>query len=216
MTTLEQVKSKGILFKAEMVRAIQDGRKTQTRRLPKCQPYGWAEAVLPYPVFGLPGFGSPGSWIQTTEDCEKACGLGCKPQYKVGDVCYVKETWRCRGGREYEYQQHQPSIVYRAGVDAVEDVSEEWRPSIFMPRWAARIWLEVIEVRCERLQNISEADADAEGVTPIKRHLGMGFYNHSSIDAYACLWNTINKKPGTRWEDNPWVFAYTFKQVEAP
>lgn len=101
-----------------------------------------------------------------------------------------------------------------------------WRPSIFMPRWASRITLEITDVRVERLQDIGESDAQAEGVKPELwyrppgkseddwRSLG-GDWDHIYYrNGFANLWNEINAKCGYSWESNPWVWVISFKRVE--
>lgn len=141
-----------------------------------------------------------------------------------GDRLWVRETWRCRGGREYEYQQHQPSIMYRA--DTWEYEQEQWRPSIFMPRWASRITLEIESVRVERLNAISAEDAIAEGIR-IEKGSGLidgedcymmttnsGYMRGplGAIHAYMDLWQSINGKGS--WDLNPWVWVIQFKRLE--
>ena len=122
------------------------------------------------------------------------------PYGEFRDRLWVKETWRVCGGKEYEYQKHQPSVVYRADVGEFD--IEEWRPSIFMPRWASRITLEITQVRVERLQDITEEDAYNEGVSTLWEN---------NVYAFRNLWNSING-PGS-WDLNPWVWVIQFKRV---
>lgn len=214
------MKEKPILLSGPMVRAILEGSKTQTRRIMKPQPpedwtpgyYGPNHKMTEHGHFplrnGLPieiGWGvcnQDGDWCLT-------CPYG-----KPGDRLWVKETWRVRGGREYEYQQHQGSVVYRASTDVLDDTCSEWRPSIFMPRCASRIDLEVTAIRVERLQWISHADAMREGVRPddcevlsVKGKGGQGM-SPDYVSGYRKLWESINGAGS--WDDNPLVWVIEF------
>lgn len=137
--------------------------------------------------------------------------LGC-PYGQPGDRLWVREAW----ARDDEDGQ----LMYRADVGR-DLCADAWRPSIHMPRWASRITLEVTAVRVERLQDISEADAQAEGVIP-KWEPGCsgrlmdafgGFSFRPAASAYAELWEQING-PGA-WDANPWVWVVEFKRVTA-
>ena len=139
-----------------------------------------------------------------TRDDWNACPYGV-----IGDRLWVRETWRCFGGREYEYQQHQPSIIYRAD-DGPTHNEGGWRPSIFMPRWASRITLEITGVRVERLQDISEADAEAEGCTGDHR----ADRDSDAAQEFRSLWNQINGKRAS-WDSNPWVWVVEFRRAGA-
>lgn len=204
------MKSRPILFNGAMVRAILDGRKTQTRRILKgvpgdvddlrveeCHPtridrYG--EAYPGTPVLGATT--RDGEWMQ-------ACPFG-----EVGDEMWVREThsWN---DPDYEEQDRADAIGrprdafgrwcwYRA-TDG--EIDGPWRPSIHMPRWASRITLRITDVRVERLQSISEADAIAEGV----EHRGLPQI------AFANFWESINGAGS--WDVNPWVWAISFERV---
>lgn len=144
------------------------------------------------------------------------------PYGQRGDRLWVKETWRVCGGKEYEYQQDPSQVMYRATHQ--EDgfpftwESYVWRPSIYMPRWASRILLDVTAIRVERLQDISEADAVAEGITPYTNHPGRFVSGHrpglnfpSAVAGYRDLWESING-PGA-WDANPWVWVVEFRCV---
>ncbi len=212
---------KPILFSGPMVRAILDGRKTQTRRVVKHDPF-----------FGKPDRGNafvdggPQSpYLHNPQDGGEYGDETVQrvyPAYQVGDTLWVRETWA-------EFDKP-PKVEYRADCDhyeyglatirrddlAVPRVIDRWRPSIFMPRWASRIALEVTDVRCQRLQEISEEDAVAEGCSG---HDGEGPYisafgGRRIINNFAALWDTLNAKRGYGWDSNPWVWAYTFKVLE--
>jgi hypothetical protein len=137
------------------------------------------------------------------------------------DRLWVRETWaRSNDARSTKFTD---DVLYAADFssrwrgDAHFD--GRWRPSIHMPRWASRITLEITEVRVQRLQGISEEDAFAEGVAANPYHMADGTIDEGmSISAranFASLWDSIN---GSRapWSENPWVWAITFKRVEAP
>jgi len=123
--------------------------------------------------------------------------------YKVGMRLWVRETWGLYDTEPKDGPEH-AMIFYRASDgDNYELRYQLWRPSIFMPRWASRIMLEIVRVRVERLQDISEVDAKAEGVTAAS----------SARESYQTLWDQINKKRGWAWECNPWVWVIEFKKL---
>ncbi len=190
-----------ILFSAEMVRAILDGRKTQTRWVIKPQPTG-ATSWLPH--MEASGF-YPNK-------------IGAEPERLVckygapGDLLWVRETWA----------RHASGVDYAADFAAVSrPQAGPWRPSIHMPRWASRITLEVKSVRVERLQDISEDDARAEGA-PADWEPGVARALMQAVMPTACfsphltgfarLWNHIHG-PGA-WDANPWVWAISFERVK--
>jgi hypothetical protein len=190
------VKESPILFSGSMVRAILAGTKTQTRRIVNPQPI--ADAMW-----------SGGFYLQskavntalkTFNDARGAPLQGdptpC-PYGAPGDRLWVRESWQSHIGTYGE------SLVY--AYRATDDErAGPWRPSIHMPRAAARITLEVTDVRVERLQAISEADAVAEGIDPV-------LYRKSAQAGYRDLWEAINGR-GT-WGNNPWVWVVEFKRV---
>jgi hypothetical protein len=178
------MKDRPILMCGEMVRATLDGSKTQTRRVVKPQPF--SEHVV---KFGEE-MQSPYGW--------------------KGDRLWVRETWRVFGGREYEYQKHKPSVRYRADDICGEDFQAEWRPSIHMPRWASRLTLEITEVRVERVQDITESDAKAEGV-PASKNVEMKDGSPCYRIPYQILWNQINGCDA--WDKNPWCWCITFRRL---
>jgi hypothetical protein len=189
------VKERPILFSAPMVCAILAGTKTQTRRVVKPR--------------GLP------CWSVQPADIPRI--LPFCPYGQPGDRLWVREAFGdCTKGADIMAGMHYDPPLYRAdadsygllGHDGLGPVYEEeirWRPSIHMPRKFSRITLEVTDVRVERLQDISEADAKAEGCGPATA------YPHQYRDAYAALWEQING-PGS-WAANPWVWVVEFKRV---
>ncbi|MDP3405080.1 MAG: hypothetical protein Q8S03_10350 [Brevundimonas sp.] len=189
-----------ILFSGPMVRALLDGRKTQTRRIVKPQPrvhengsYGW-DAGRGARCAGLAGT----HWPPTL-------GLDCMSPYGgPGDRLWVRETW-C-------HADTRSGFAYCADTPLGSDqTGNGWRPSIHMPRAACRLTLNVTGIRVERLQDISEADAEAEGVqTPALVPILGAFW--SSRDGYARLWNHINGPDS--WSANPWVWVVTFEVAD--
>jgi len=196
-----------------MVRAILDGRKTQTRRIMKVQP--WPDATVevgPYHPHRIDRHGEsqPGPatfgavWDHQDIVNGGDAGLPC-PYGAPGDTLWVRETWAPLPG----------SVVlnvafYRADTKAASD-DVRWRPSIHMPRWASRITLRITDIRVERLQDISEDDAKAEGVG----YKNPGYLPGTKgnwIGSFAYLWNKING-PGA-WEANPWVWVVAFERVK--
>lgn len=182
-----------ILFSGPMVRAILGGRKTQTRRVVKNQPvqsrtdpavFGWwAEDGCMIPTFDADGDEGP------------VCHYGVP-----GDRLWVRETFN------NDWTDH---VIYRAdGGSAVEagwPREPKWRPSIFMPRAACRLVLEVTAVRVERLQQIREADVHAEGCQLVQ--------GEDARWHYGSLWNSLNAKRGFGWDTNPWVWVIEFNDA---
>lgn len=226
------MKERPILFNGAMVRAILAGTKTQTRRVVKTQPEAMSDDVQR--VKGDDGFWWPAtaarSMVQTRE-MPSFCPYGAP-----GDRLWVRETWcsayarGCWGtvyGADEAFvqgpQAHPKGPHFNGDWKGPGPQVYRWKPSIHMPRWASRISLEVTEVRVQRLQDISEDDAQAEGVRPFfEVYDGIGrdqciTSGERAEDApyrasYACLWDEIN---GDRalWSANPWVWAVSFRRV---
>lgn len=209
-----------ILFSGPMVRAILEGRKTQTRRvikLPHNNPLGaWEPTTagggsVKY-AGGTPAPELAAIWHTRTGDCY-VC-----PHGDIGDRLWVRETHEVRriGTETFEGGRAEVDIdlnTYQA-LDAKE--SRGWSPSIHMPRWASRITLEITGVRAERLQSISEPAARDEGVTIEDHHMHgycAGVYRSPSIRAFHDLWNGLNAARGYGWEANPWVWVVEFRRV---
>lgn len=216
------MKERPILFNADMVRAILDGRKTQTRRPVKPQPVPFGED-LPFTQAPLKQhIGKP--WMPVGGVFQDAWK---KPFGTVGDRLWVRETWGLmahhdptdwhRGsvcGMMEDHVGPQFAIEHRANWKLESDYAH-WRPSIHMPRWASRIDLEITRVWVERVQDITEEDAKAEGVIP-DDYEG---YEHPDNPTLSCaahrysfrdLWQSIY---GT-WDANPLVWAYEFRRVK--
>lgn len=219
------MKEKGILFSAPMVRAILDNRKTQTRRMVKPQPPKAARQPAVYDA-GL-RFWMPDNAAWPGPNKRFATNY-LKCPYPVGTRVYVKETFCELNNGEVAYRA---SLSYPDGKEEPEskrcrlELGYKWKPSIFMPKALARIWLEIVAVRVERLQDISEDDAKAEGIemhfSPSypstewwKNYHGDDIAFASPLTSYSSLWESINGKGS--WDLNPWVWAYTFRRIEKP
>ena len=221
--------SRPILFTGPMVQAILDGRKTQTRRLVKPQPKHRPIFCEPGKTTGLTveECFEQGAWYDA--DCVNP-GIKMKCPYAPGDQLWVKETWRVN---DRDWDDDWLRIGYRASPEPETKDSEEytkvwskripiphekwpdqfnrvtdrsankWRPSIYMPRWASRITLEIVSVRVERVQDITNDDVWAEGAGQLP---GM-----SAQETYAILWESICGKDS--WKLNPWVWKITFKKL---
>ena len=220
------MKERGMIFNEYQVRAILDGRKTQTRR-----PIKWKQTR--FTEIGEREDGSKWPWSEDAEhafDFWHPCPFG-----SVGDRIWVRETFQgplfdfdlmdsyCKDSTPFEKSEF---CVYKAdGVPAPEfyDADDElhscWRPSIHMPRWASRILLEITDVRVERLNAISEEDARAEGIIDggclncgEPEPCGCANPEPDATDAFAYLWQSIYGQEN--WNANPWVWVIEFKRVE--
>lgn len=249
------MKERPILFSSEMVKAILDGRKTMTRRVMKPQPvkaegladdgndlWIWAERKR---------YGAVTSWAEPDTMTDE-WALGTCLYGKVGDRLWVRETFAemchqadpfCWCESEWERAEYH-YIEYKADTgcpypggwskDDDDEGRPVWKPSVFMPRAASRILLEVTGVRVERVQDISEGDAKAEGVQ--KNWIGddcppeyddeyldyratskgdyEGFPCYSARDSFMTLWDTINEARGYGWDTNPFVWVIEFRRIE--
>lgn len=224
-----------ILFSAPMVRAILAGTKTQTRRVVKVQPPERTYRVMPY------HHPDPRQHFYAWVDSDPprdicACSDWCQPCHygQPGDLLWVRETyfafgrWETRYSekksrdewrfidmtpecdRAYQYAACGPDVPLANGYNVVPGWQK--RPSIHMPRAASRIMLEVVSVRVERLQDISEADALAEG-TPGGHGSIPGYgYAATPVEHYRHLWESLNGNGS--WEANPWVWVVEFKRAQ--
>jgi len=205
-----------IIFSGEMVKAILAGRKTQTRRVVKPQPKGLDPSLAPTGAFMDESGTRPPLWFINGK--WRKCPYG-----QPGDLLWVRETHHIDQYPDGALDAHgNPGTVhYRADTDVISQSWEgQWRPSIFMPRWASRITLEVVSVRVEQVQSISEDDAKDEGVEPIMHDTG-GFEPWDApcpevpnyAEGFAALWDSINAKRGYSWQSNPWVWVVEFRQT---
>jgi len=196
--------NKPILFSTPMVQAILDGRKTMTRRVVKTTRDGIPTAA--------------GLLVEADNDW--CAGRLIKPKYQSGDILWVRETWN----EVFRPDGTHAHYIYKASSEL-----EHWRPSIFMPKTAARIFLRVTDVRCERLQKIDIDDAIKEGCVGAPcdcLRLGRGWMGCESCMntgwqepptvEFMQLWEHLNAKRGYGWDANPWVWVYTFESTYKP
>lgn len=227
---------KPILFNTEMVRAILDGRKSCTRRIVKPQPQGrlcYTFAGGDCGTWGYPSKTAYENWgdeYKLPEDItDEELKRRWNPPYHTDDILYVRETWEhfeccCCEGDEHGncYREPQQSVLnkscgcymYRATDEIYGDA--RWRPSIHMPKEAARIWLKVTDVRVERLQEITLEQICREGVEIEYPYVLNG---EEKIYAFSNLWNgTVKKSDLDRygWDANPWVWVIKFERCEKP
>jgi hypothetical protein len=196
------MKERPMLFSAPMVRALLNGSKTQTRRLAKLTANGHVKEP-----------GGHRRWHTADFDARLACPYG-----QPGDRLWVREAWRvidvadCFAPREITAASR---IWYEADAPHQPGFGK-YRPPMFMPRWASRISLEITGVRVERLQDISEADALAEGIVQLTEGFGLpdGSHFHAADprQSYLSLWESING-PGSV-EANQWVWVIDFKKIQ--
>ncbi|HIB9011799.1 TPA: hypothetical protein ACWYG6_004555 [Citrobacter braakii] len=203
---MTKISERGMIFNAEMVRALLDGRKTQTRR-----PIKWKQTR--FTEIGEREDGSKWPW---SEDAEHACDFWhpC-PFGAVGDRIWVREAFRV-----HSRATDVATLVYKASernswteqtrrvpvaVCNKPATPEKWTPSLHMPRWASRILLEITGVRVERLRSMSQDDARAEGVIAAPGPMEAGL-------AFRELWDSIYDEES--WKANPWVWVIEFKRVE--
>jgi len=214
---------KPILFNGEMVRAILDGNKTQTRRVIKPQPTN---------------MDNENRRLSVSSDC---------PYGQRGTRLWVRETWRIvsvnanlKTAQFYTVQfkdlhplDYSPALQetlaeYAAKenpvMGSIGDAYGKWRPSIHMPKKCARLWLRVMDIRVERVQDITSSDCEAEGIrgsshgSPVKGWPyeeytnGDGLIYSDPLYAVAALWNSINTKRGYPWDSNPWVWVIEFER----
>lgn len=198
---------KPILFNSEMVRAILDGRKDATRKIVK----GFIpdDAVWGYTAFTPKGYISCRGTFADGYG-EKFFKLPCEP----GDILYVRETWKKAPNGYYYYEDWQRNDI--------ADVTK-WKPSIRMPKEAARIWLKVTDVRIERLQDVTEDGAKAEGAIDNRGfiHSPENEYDriYTAREHFIKIWNSTIKKSNLNrygWDANPWVWVIEFERCEKP
>jgi hypothetical protein len=235
-----------ILFTGVMVRAILEGRKTQTRRVMKCQPRGDYTEVRAEYVDAGPVVATYRAYPQGGSARWGICSC---PFGREGDRIWVRETWAPLvdvervGPPDDRYFYKGPEVeklgcdyvLYRA--DGETEFCDEdggmtersfWKPSIFMPKWASRLTLEITGIRVEQVQDINANDSIAEGCvdagyiaawdsiiadgSPIDDTIDI---TNTIVGEYTKLWDSINVARGFGWQTNPWVWVITFKRIES-
>lgn len=222
------MKETGLMFKAPLVRAILSGQKTQTRRILNPQsaenhPHDggtkWVLARGRHTPVGSVGH------LSLQDQMGRNCPLG-----QPGDRIYVRETWQGPLMSSKEWEEH-----YFSGADDLpahfrtpahcqyaadggpppefmtmdDELVSRWKPSIHMPKWAARIWLEITGVRVQRLQSITEADCLAEGATGGHGAIPGYTYSATPLEHFRHIWEST----GGDWAANPWVWVVDFKTI---
>jgi hypothetical protein len=220
---------KPIIFATPMVQALLNGRKTMTRRVIKPQPICDSADIAPdcrkasvkyYAQHNILVCAACGDAIEYDE------GKLTLPRYKHGDTLYVKETYALVNGRDCGTDDF---YVYKTDEEYAKQFVAKWKPAIHMPRKVARLFLRVTDVRVERVQDITEADAKAEGIRSYWVHCEYGGEWHESNfmfvgvdtnthptrkEAFAELWDSLNTKPGCGWDSSPWVWVYSFERID--
>lgn len=220
------MKQTGIIMSGNHPKLILDGLKTMTRRTwglefinktPDTWRYVWNSLSQQHEFYDAYYTDAPPVIVK--------CPYG-----QVGDLLRVKETFMFNKGADVreswvgtEYEAvlgEPPHYLYRA--DDTDEVHRQerwfkWRPSLFMPRKASRILLEITEVRAERLQAITEEDAKAEGIiwVTIETAPQSGIYRPCAVENFSRLWDPLNAKRGYGWDKNKWVWPISFKRLEA-
>lgn len=232
-----------ILFSGPMVRAILDGHKTQTRRVMKPWPGYQSEWLTMDVLHRSPtcylavvdgDFGVQmqhplaGQTVDGIENDSMSPLTWVRLPYAPGERLWVREAWRTSrayddlapsemGGEEPVNYEADGALQTWGWADHFD--AGRFRPGMFMPRWSSRLTLAVADVRVQRLQEISEADARAEGVLWVPGHgeittadLHEGYSNYlNCVQGFEVLWDSLNAKRGYGWDANPWVCAITFK-----
>lgn len=247
------MKERPIIFSGESVRAIQDGRKTMTRRVVKPR---YRDDESGFNVCSCPATNEV--WVEKADeeggDFEEGTRFVPCPYGQVGDRLWVKEVWRDRFGtayanygtgnaypiddiREVDYKSGGNGYFIGGCIFRDDELSakwaewSKWKSPLFMPRWASRILLEITDIRVERVQDVSEEDAIAEGIefdSGWEEECGEGYTTgegwmnyktqdfscESAKESYHTIWDSLNAKRGYPWESNPWVWVVSFKVVQ--
>ena len=226
---------KPIIFNTDMVRAILDGKKTQARRAlrlrsKKLREKGWPKQ--PIDIIPMPNPQNPNGreWVSLMikgDKIEDNRGAVIKCFYGIaGDQLYVRERFAFHEHYDHLAPSKVPDFaeVQYFATDEETMLRGKWRPSIYMPEWASRITLEIKDIRVERVQDISNDDAEAEGLSPNCDHkyaeynactdcMNTGWAGPPRED-FPQLWDSINLKRGYPWSENCWVWVVEFERIE--
>ena len=231
-----------ILFSAEMVRAILDGKKTQTRRTRGLEDVNIASDLWKLFKIGELGYmtkkryqGRFGAYFHSEEIEERTlaiCPAVC-PYGQPDDLLWVREThyrfghwvkngFTATGKQRYKFIPETQEVLFydnppeKLANGKSKDIHGWYkRPSIFMPKWATRIWLRVKSVRVERVQDIAPEDCVSEGIGELaSKKNKYGFTPAGARYVFGQLWNSINEKRGYGWDANPWVWVVEFEKVK--
>lgn len=227
---------KPLIFDGESVRAILAGRKTQTRRVMKPQPTHKLVDGLAHVTVGMNPADDGGVWYDT--DCVNPAVREYRPPHPIGSIVWVLETFSLYlRDNAHQLPMHEAyQVWYHADNDRPTWAEKKWRSPIHMPRWAVRLWLRITDVRVQRVQEISDSDALAEGVAMVmgsqppqhgepglppafKHYLNPDFNGGSGVSvrhSFRTRWDSINAKRGFGWDTNPWVWAHAFERIEKP
>lgn len=210
---------KPIIFCTDMVRAIQDGRKTMTRRVIK------HKALCDDAIFVVKD-----GTCYAVQDGEYEEAAHFSP-YQIGDVLWVREAWQKTRNGMYIFRANADKRGSAAYYNEYARLDGGWKPSIHMPRAAARLFLRVTDVDVERVQNIPAQDVIREGVCnefcaacleesgdcEPQRDVDLFCGGEDRlVDAFADLWDRLNAERGYGWEVNPWVWVVSFERCEEP
>lgn len=232
-----QTRERPILFSGPMVRAVLDGRKTQTRRIVKGVPQGTTSLRI---ADHAPVGGRPSLWLEPGMRQWFGKSVAKHPPFWAGDTLWVRERWGIsptasdglyvihkHWTRDGEFESEESIAEVPVPPEHVAWAQRRietagdfvWSPSIHMPRWASRLTLEVLSVRVERVNEISDRDCEAEGCyqseeAPYWWRAGDAIGN-SRRAAFAALWDSINGKEHP-WDTGPWVWVVEFKRTDAP
>lgn len=217
------MKETGIIMSGNHPKLILDGTKTMARRVIKLKPpvneFG-REWSTPFTNDGI-------TWVFTAGFGMATRQLRVKCPYGgIGDRLWVRETWRVGSWDEKWIQSMDDALA--AGLISDKDTGVfqwkdgkspcRWRPSIFMPRWASRITLEITDIRVERVQEINSEDAAKEGVRYASGSYELEWFTPNArerkrIEDFSTLWDSLNAKRGYGWEVNPWVWVLSFRRL---
>ena len=186
------MKFKPILFSTSMVQAIMAGHKSMTRRVAK-----FIDGRSPE----WSGYIADGGTIYGSNNIPAS-----KAKYQPGDILWVRETWKVDAS-----DHENDGYAYRADgyPEKYPNNLLQWRPSIFMPKEACRLFLRVTDVKAERLNELAGEDARKEGIEATDEYGAACYY-------FRILWDNLNAKRGYGWDTNPWVWVYSFDRVDKP